>query len=223
MRCLRCMRFCGGSFISQAQNGWAFPPPEERPPVVSKAIGWREKVDDVVKEIIGDDIAEQQGDLACANAVSDVAGVEGPPNIWLGWEGVPLSGELGTQERLCRPVQQRGLVRWCTIRRWPLTVGNGRSNNTGFPFILERTAPKYDVGQRGEDKMAVRGGKVVMGGARASCAMSLCSILARMASKGATRRSHSAQMRWIAASTWLGGSASIILHLSPACTTTVLW
>jgi hypothetical protein len=90
------MHFHGGSFIPQAQNGWAFPPPEERPPVVSKAIGWREGVDNVIEEIIGDNIAEQQGDIARVNAVSDVVGVGGPPGTCLGWEGVSLSGELGT-------------------------------------------------------------------------------------------------------------------------------
>jgi hypothetical protein len=77
--------------MPQAQNEWAFPPPEERPPIVLKAIEWRKGVDNVVEEIIGDNIAEQQGDVAHASAVSDVVGVGAPPSIWLGWEGVPSS------------------------------------------------------------------------------------------------------------------------------------
>ncbi len=64
--------------------------------------------------------------------------------------------------------------------------------------------------------MAVGCGKVVIGGARASCAMLSRAILARMVSKGAARRAHSACMRQIATSTWSGGSTSAIMQFASA-------
>jgi hypothetical protein len=64
--------------------------------------------------------------------------------------------------------------------------------------------------------MATGCDKVVVSGARASCAMSLHSILARMASRGAARRAHSTQMRRIAVLPGLGGSTGAITCLSSA-------
>ncbi len=58
--------------------------------------------------------------------------------------------------------------------------------------------------------MAAGCGKVVVGGACASCAMLLHSILDRMASRGAERRAHSTQMRRTATITGLGGSTGAI-------------
>jgi hypothetical protein len=62
--------------------------------------------------------------------------------------------------------------------------------------------------------MAAGCGKVVVGSARASCAMSLHSISARMASRGAARRAHSTQMRQIAALMGSGGSTGAITRSS---------
>ncbi len=64
--------------------------------------------------------------------------------------------------------------------------------------------------------MAAGCGEVVVGGARALCVMSLCSISARMASRGAARRAHSTQMCRIAALPGSGGSTGAITHLSSA-------
>jgi hypothetical protein len=58
--------------------------------------------------------------------------------------------------------------------------------------------------------MAAECGEVVVGGARALFAMSSRSISARMASRGAARRAHSTQMRWIAVLMGSGGSTSAI-------------
>jgi hypothetical protein len=64
--------------------------------------------------------------------------------------------------------------------------------------------------------MAAGCGKVVVGRARALYAMSLHSISARMASRGAVHRAQSAQMCRIAASTVLGGITGTIKRLSSA-------
>ncbi len=58
--------------------------------------------------------------------------------------------------------------------------------------------------------MATGCGKVVIGGARATYAMSLHSISARMASRGAARKVHFIQMHPIAALTGSGGSTGTI-------------
>ncbi len=129
--------------------------------------------------------------MACANSVSFAVDIGGPPSSWLGWEGVPLSGELGAQGWLHRPVQRRGLERRCTIRVRLSTIGNGRSKDAGPSPVVERSAPKYDVGREEEDKMVVGGGEVVVCGVRELCVMSSRGISARMASRGAARRLHS--------------------------------
>jgi hypothetical protein len=43
--------------------------------------GRREVVEDVVKEVGGDDITEKQGEVACANVVRVLVGVGSPPSI----------------------------------------------------------------------------------------------------------------------------------------------
>ncbi len=73
------------------------------------------------------------------------------------------------------------------------------------PPIVDRTAPICDVEQVEVDNMAIGGGEVFISRARASCAMSLYAILARIASRGA-------QMRQIAASTWSGSCAGAVMR-----------
>jgi hypothetical protein len=60
-------------------------------------------------------------------------------------------------------------------------VRAGGNDGSGLPSIVARTAPIYDVGRGEVDKMRFGGGKVVIGRDRASCAMLLHTILARMA------------------------------------------
>ncbi len=62
------------------------------------------RVEDVVKEVRGDDITEQQGGVARANVARVVVGVGSPPSIGCGWEGRILSGGLGVQGRWRQPV-----------------------------------------------------------------------------------------------------------------------
>ncbi len=63
------MRFHGQSVIPRTQNGWAAPPLVYIPLVVPKAQGWMEGTDNVIEKSAGDNIAEQQGEIACANVV----------------------------------------------------------------------------------------------------------------------------------------------------------
>ncbi len=49
-------------------------------PVVPKANEWGEGVDAVVKETVGDNTSEQQGEVAHANLVYVVVGIGSPPS-----------------------------------------------------------------------------------------------------------------------------------------------
>jgi hypothetical protein len=75
-----------------------------------------------------------------------------------------------------------------------------------LPSICDRTAPTYDVGWGGGEDISVDCGNSVNSVTALACTFSSCTILARMASRGAARRAHSAQMRQIAASR---GSVSV--------------
>ncbi len=92
---MRRVRFCGGGLPTQ--NGLAVPPPEDRSTLLLKVKGRREGVGDVVKKVGGDDTNEQQGEVARANVVRVLVGVESPPSIGCGWESRTLSGGLGAQ------------------------------------------------------------------------------------------------------------------------------
>ncbi len=46
-----------------------------------KVKGRREGVEDVIKEVRGDDITEQQGEVAHANMVRVLVGVGSPPSV----------------------------------------------------------------------------------------------------------------------------------------------
>jgi hypothetical protein len=65
-------------------------------------------------------------------------------------------------------------------------------------------------GREGGENMGAGCGEVVISRACASCAMLSCSILARMASRGAASRAHSTRMHWIAALMRPGGSTGAI-------------
>ncbi len=87
------MRFFGGGLPTQ--NGWAVPPPKDRSTLLLKVKGRREGVGNVVEKVRGENITEQQGEVARANVVRVLVGVRSPPSIGCGWEGKTLSGGLG--------------------------------------------------------------------------------------------------------------------------------
>jgi hypothetical protein len=74
-----CLRGVSGILLSW--NGWAVPPPVYTLLVVPKAQGWMEGGDDVVEKSSGDDITEQQGEVARANMVGANVGVVVPPSV----------------------------------------------------------------------------------------------------------------------------------------------
>jgi hypothetical protein len=122
---MHCECFRGGGFWPPTQNGWVVPPPKDRSTSPLKIEGRRVGVEDVVKEVGGDDITERQGGVARANVARVVVGVGSPPSIGCGLEGRTSSGGLVMQGRWRRPVRRRGQGRWRTVRRWPSTIGNG--------------------------------------------------------------------------------------------------
>ncbi len=87
-------------------------------------------VEDVIDEVRGDDITEQQDGVTRANVVRIVVGIGSPPpSIGCGWEGRTLSGGLGAQGRWQQPVQQQGRARWRTVWSWPSMIGDGIADN----------------------------------------------------------------------------------------------
>jgi hypothetical protein len=113
-----------------------------------KIEGRRVRVEDVVKEVGGDDITERQGGAACANVARVLFGVGSPPSIGCGWEGRTSSGGLGAQGQWGQPVRRRVRARWRTVWSWPSRIGNGiaagaRARDVAqvLPPIVERTAP----------------------------------------------------------------------------------
>jgi hypothetical protein len=48
-----------------------------------KVWGRREGVEDVVKEVRGDGITQQQGEVTCANVVRVLVGIGSPPQRWV--------------------------------------------------------------------------------------------------------------------------------------------
>ncbi len=78
---MHCERFCGGRFWPPTHNGWVVPPPKDRSTLPLKIEGRREGVEDVVEEVGGDNITEQQGGVARTNVVRVVVGVGSPPRV----------------------------------------------------------------------------------------------------------------------------------------------
>ena len=109
------------------------------------------------------------------------------PNVGIGGEGSTSSRGQGARGRWQRPVRRRGWARWRIQSGWSLTmendvgaatVGNVECEDECPPPLVLRTAPKYgNVGWGEGDNMAGGFGKVVVGRAGASYAMSL--MLAR--------------------------------------------
>jgi hypothetical protein len=159
-------------------------------------------VEDVVKEVGGDDITEQQGGVACANVAKVVVGVGSPPSIGCGWEGRTLSGGLGTQRRWQQPVQQQGRARWRTIRSWPLMIGNGTYSRRCQSKGRHASAPPHRRKDHAHVSHRAEGGGQHGRWMWQGChRQSLCLVrdvivfnLTRMASRGAARRAHSTQM-----------------------------
>jgi hypothetical protein len=104
------------------------------------------RVEDVLKEVRGDNITEQQGGVACANVARVIVGVGSPPSVGCGWEGRTLSGGLGMRGQWQQPVRQQVWARWHTVWSWPLSNGIAagarmRDVTQVLPPIVERTAP----------------------------------------------------------------------------------
>ncbi len=101
-------------------------------------------------------------------------------------------------------------------RQWYSRQCQSKGRCASAPPHRRKDCTHKVIAQGGVDNMATGCGEVVVGGARALCAMSLCSILARMASRGAVKRVHSTQMCRIAALSGSGGSTGAITRSSSA-------
>ncbi len=102
------------------------------------------------------------------------------------------------------------------VRQWKSQWCQSKGHCASAPTHCKKDHAHICHRVGGADNMAVGYGEVVIGRAGASCTMLLRAILARMASRGAARRVHSAQMHRIAVSMGSGGITSTIMHsLSP--------
>ena len=88
------------------------PPPElvEVPPSMEK--GWRVGEDNVIGGGEANDMGKQGSrSFAHADLVWVVVGVDVPPIIGRGWEGMASSAGLGARDTLRRPGRRRGRLR----------------------------------------------------------------------------------------------------------------
>jgi hypothetical protein len=78
--------------------------------------GWREGEGNVIGGGEVDDMGEQGSrSFARADVVWVVVGVDVPPIVGRGWEGMASSAGLGARGTLRQPGRQRGRLRWRAI------------------------------------------------------------------------------------------------------------
>ncbi len=153
----RRLLWIGGSraMMPKTQQGWCFCcghshwtlqswkdllnlPPKYVEAVLAMVKGWRE----------GDRCKWGSQLFARADMGSDIGGVEVPPFVGWGWEGMASSGGLGARGPLRQPGRQQGRLRWRAVR-WSVMAADSwagvawRSCNNGWqsPPIGDNTAP----------------------------------------------------------------------------------